>query len=785
MNKNGEKAISVSSLEEDSPLHFSEWLKRRRRELDLTQEQLAQRVSCSVFAIRKIESGERQPSKQLAGLLAQSLEIPSENQATFIKAARGEMSMKRLASLARTPSRDPLPAVNLPKSLTPFIGREPELLALGQMLCDPQCLLLTIVGPGGIGKTRLAIEAANQFKDHFPDGVWFVPLAALNSPALLISAIADAMQFGLQGTAPPQTQLLRYLCQKRSLIVLDNAEHLLEGVDLFTQILNACPQVKLLVTSRERLSLLSEWVFEITGLPVPPDDRVEQFESYSSVALFLQSARRLCPGFRLDETNRSAIADICHLVEGMPLAIELAATWIPTLSLSEIKQEIRRSLDFLSTAMRDLPERHRSMRAVFEHSWRLLNEQAQQALCRLSVFRGGFTREAAEQVAGASLPILMSLLSKSLLLHREDGRYDLHELIRQCTLEKLRDSGYLEETCHKHLDYFVSMFLDAHQGMRSALLANWLKRIEQEHDNIRAALEWAFSPTAPSERVEEGLGLMIDIDRFWAARGHVREGLDWAERGMKASDIAPLHRADALRFSGWLHVCAGEEQAAIAPLQESVMIGRQLNDVICQAKALDTLADVAWLTGDFAKAKAYYAESLELYRKGGDPQGIGLSLASAGRLHVDYGYCQEAELLLAEGLALLQTVSDFRGIAWCFKALGRSALLQGDVTLAAERFRQSLRLNLDLGYMPDLTEGLHELAVVEAIAGDESKATILRAAATALQSKFGFNSSTNTVVYLRAPDAWFQTAPFSEEWKKGEMMSLDEAIAYALEHVAE
>jgi len=200
---------------------------------------------------------------------------------------------------------------------------------------------------------------------------------------------------------------------------------------------------------------------------------------------------------------------------------------------------------------------------------------------------------------------------------------------------------------------------------------------------------------------------------------------------------------------------------------------------------LDTLADAAWLSGDFAEAKAYYAESLELYRTGGDPQSIGLSLASAGRLYVDYGDCQEAESLLAEGLALLQSVSDLRGIAWCFNALGRSALIQGEVNLAAERFRQSLRLNLDLGYMPDLTECLHELAVVEAIAGDEIRATILRAAATALQTRFGFTSSANSVIYPRAPATWLQTAPCSQEWRTGEMMSLDEAVAYALKRKAE
>ena len=290
--------------------------------------------------------------------------------------------MERLASLARTPSRDSQPAVksspipgNLPRALTPFIGREPELSALGQLLRDPQCSLLTIVGPGGIGKTRLAIEAANQSKDLFPDGVWFVPLAALNSPALLVPAIADALNFRFQDPADPQAQLLRYLCEKRALLVLDNAEHLLDGVGLFTEILKACPQVKLLVTSRERLNLLSEWVFEIQGLPVPPSDQVEQFEAYSSVALFLQSARRVQAGFELREEERRWVLKICQIMEGMPLGIELAAAWVGLLSCEEIAKEIERNLDFLTVSMRDLPERHRSLRATLDHSWNLLNAE--------------------------------------------------------------------------------------------------------------------------------------------------------------------------------------------------------------------------------------------------------------------------------------------------------------------------------------------------------------------------------------------------------------------------
>jgi len=787
------------------PFTFGEWLKRYRKEHDLTQAELAERASCTVFTIRKIESGERRPSRQLAGLLAKSLEIPPDDQIIFIKVARGELNIERLrciglvGAVENSIDFNPPPSpINLPFQTTPFIGREAELAALGKMLAEPQCRLLTITGLGGIGKTRLAIELASNQQALFPGGVYYVSLVSLNSPEFIIPAIAEVLKLSFSGAGNPQEQLLKHLAvqaRQALLLVLDNLEHLLvtssiqdendETALLLTKLLVSLPNLKILATSRERSNLREEWIFELHGLPVPTNDPTSRLEDYSAVALFLQCARQLKVDFELVPAERPLLARICQLVEGMPLAIELATAGVGMLSLEEIAEEIASNLDFLTSRMRNIPERHRSLRAVFAHSWNLLSTEERHALCRLAVFRGGFQRQAAEEVAGASLPNLMSLFSKSLLMRRENGRYDLHALIRQCALEKLHDNGYLEETSHRHLAYFVSMVHGAHQGLRSARLADWLRRIEQEHDNIRAALEWSFSPTASSERVEEGLCLLISIDRFWAARGHVREGINWVERGLKAGDIAPLPLAKALRFAGWLHLQGGDDQTAIVLLQESVTIGRQLNDAICQANALDTLADAAWLSGDFAKAKDYYAESLELYRTGGDPQSIGLSLASAGRLYVDYGDCQEAESLLAEGLALLQSVSDLRGIAWCFNALGRSALIQGEVNLAAERFRQSLRLNLDLGYMPDLTECLHELAVVEAIAGDEIRATILRAAATALQTRFGFTSSANSVIYPRAPATWLQTAPCSQEWRTGEMMSLDEAVAYALKRKAE
>jgi len=496
MNASDASTTGFSPDEEDFPPHFSEWLKRRRQQLDLTQEQLAQRASCSVFAIRKIEMGERRPSRQLAELLAKALEITIENQVTFIKVARGEQSAEGLHALI--PGRASLPAagtkpttVHLPRSLTPFIGREPELADLIQLLRDPQCSLITIAGSGGIGKTRLAIEAAQHVQDLFPDGIWFVPLAPLNSPSLIVPTIAEALDFKFSDPTNPQAQLLRYLHLKRALLVLDNAEHLLDGVGLFTEILKHCPQVKLLVTSRERLNLLSEWVFEILGLPVPANEQVEQMEAYSSVALFLQSARRVRAGFELREEERQWVGNICHTMEGTPLGIELSAAWVGLLSCEEIAKEIERNLDFLTVSMRDLPERHRSMRATLDHSWKLLNDEEKLILSRLSVFQGPFRREAAEEICGANFSVLSSLRNKTLLYRTDQDCFNLHELVRQYAERKLaEDPGEQERVKDRHATYYVHCLSEWENALKSPQQLETLYEMAQMINNLRQGWRW-------------------------------------------------------------------------------------------------------------------------------------------------------------------------------------------------------------------------------------------------------------------------------------------------------
>ena len=759
MTKEGEKAISDSSVEDDFPLHFSEWLKRRRLELDLTQEQLAQRASCSVFTIRKIESGERQPSKQLAGLLAQSLEIPTENQASFIKAARGEKSLERLDSLARTPSCDPLPAVNLPNSLTPFIGREQELLALGQMLQDPRCLLLTIVGPGGIGKTRLAIAAANQYKDRFPDGVWFVPLAGLNSPALIVPAIAAAVNFRLLDQANPQAQLLRYLHLKKVLLVLDNVEHLLDGVGVFTEILNTCPQVKLLVTSRGRLNLLSEWVFDVQGLPVPASDQEEQFASYSAVALFVQSARRVRAGFEFHQEDRRCVLKICQLLEGMPLGLELAAAWVEMLSCEEIAIEIEHNIDFLSVSMRDLPERHRSIRAVFDYSWNMLTVDEQQAMCRLSVFRGGFSRQAAEQVAGASLPLLSTLVNRTLLRRVTPGRYELHELVRQYCVTKLAsDPQSYAATQQMHYEYFLALAETANQELKGRDQLEWLRRLEQEHDNLRSALAWALEGDRASAGGDElALRLSGALRWFWRIRGHFYEGRNWLTRSLQQHpEGRTATKAAALLGKSLLSYALGDLPAARLPAEESTAIYRELGDQHGLAEILTVLGFTLIWQGEASLGQARLEEALAICRKAGDRWSEAQALYRLGSSLANQAGDPTGRAMLEESAAILEDLGERYILAGVLTSLGIVDLGSGDHAAAREGFERSLAVAKEVEHPWGVADALTNLGCVYRILGEYSTAQSYLEKALQVYQEYGWSSWEADVMCALAENALSQ-----------------------------
>jgi predicted ATPase/transcriptional regulator with XRE-family HTH domain len=751
VQKTGQKSATIKPLTPiiqpaqrgyamDIGASFGAWLKRRRKALDLTQDALAAQVGCSVATIQKIESDERRPSRQIADLLAQQLAIPPDERATFMKVARGELRVTRLAEAAPTvvatsPVSEPPPVGNLPIPPTPLIGRTAELTALSQLLCDPHCRLITLIGAGGMGKTRLAIEAAAQHAADFSGGAYFVPLASLSSSAFLALAIADALGLKFQGQIEPGAQLFNYLLGRSALLVLDNFEHLLGGADLLADIMQCAPQVKLLVTSRERLNLPGEWVFEIHGLPVPGTEHDDRLTENSAVQLFAQCAARARHDFALGPVEVEAAVRVCQAVEGLPLGIELAASWVRVLSCQEIAREIESNLDFLVTPTRHVPQRHRSLRAVFEHSWNLLPPAERELLRQLAIFSGGFRREAAEYVAGATLPGLLALVDKSLVRRTNTGRYDLHEVVRQYALAHLIDDPACEAAAReRHSEFYLSLVKAHEKAARSAAQAETIRELTDEIDNIRTAWAWAVKRDridvfGPAVRV---LGMLYEL------LGWLREGIEQLELVIRAlqsrspskeqvgvtgqamamqallyfrwgqfdraqtlldESLAllrpigdPALLVDSLVLNGVISHLMGQIDRAQTLTQEGLHCARAAGDAWFTAYALFNLGYVAGLLGRYEEGYQQMLDGLALWRKVGDPRYIALGLNFISPLAVTLGRSAEARAYLQESLQLCAQVNDRWGLGTAYRHLGVVALAQGQVAEAKSCINQSLEI---------------------------------------------------------------------------------------------
>lgn len=629
---------------------------------------------------------------------------------------------------------EPSARIRLPAQPTPLVGREQELISVARCLADPSCRLLTLTGPAGIGKTRLALQAAANQADAFEHGVFFVPVGPVSSPEFLPPTVANALGFTFYGSASPQEQLLDHLRDRELLLVLDGFEHLLGGVAFVAQILEDAPRVRLIVTSRERLNIRGEWLFEVTGLQVPQGEDTAAIEGCSAGRLFFQCARSHDLAFTLSAEDAPHLARLCRLTGGLPLAIELAAAWVRVLSCADVAGGIERNLDFLATSRRDVPPRHRSLLAAFEHSWNLLSEEEQRVFRCLAVFQGGFDREAAVQVAGASLPVLSTLVDKSLILRGSDGRFDLHALLRRYALAKLREADEAEAIRKRHYDWLLTLAEQAEPLLWGAGEVAWLDRLETEQGNLRAALAWSMQRGDPEARMR----LTGALSWFWYVRAHFSEGRRWLDQALaERRGASPLTLARALNPASILAAQQGDYEQAGELSAQALALLRDLDAPRLQGWALTVLGLVALYREDYAAVASFYSEAQDVFQEDGYGVGVASCLLYRGIAASYQGHLAQATELVEASLPGLRQASDTVAIMRALCCLGMVALRQGDWRKADGRFKSSLALAWEKEARDEIAQCLEGLAGTAAASGALEKAANLFAAAKRLREEIG------------------------------------------------
>ncbi len=736
---------------------FGQWVKQRRKALSLTQTELGRLVFCSAVMIKKIEGNQRRPSAQVAKLLARYLKIAPKNCAAFLSLARPDLSAEQIDELLT--AYDPIPSqttslrriTNLPVPMTPLIGRAQEVSAICALLLEPHVRLVTLTGAGGMGKTRLSLQVAREINNHFIDGCWFISLAALEEQDLLIPTIARGLGVKESRHQTFEEALISHLAERDMLIVLDNFEQIIPAARQVAEILSLAPRLKVLVTSRTVLHLSGEHEFVVPPLRfVDPRNAPSGAELADSpaVALFVQKARAVNINFALTPENSPTVAKICARLDGLPLAIELAASRSKFINPAGLLARLEGSapndgpLAVLSDGAQDLPPRQQTMRRAIDWSYQLLNKSEQDLFRWLAVFVGGCTLDAAVAVCGETTsdsllltpPVhathaiadkLASLVAQSMLRQVETPdeapRYVMLESLREYAIERLsaQEKEWTLLRRH-HARYFMALAQAAEPKLQGIEQEIWLDRLEVEHDNLQAALAWSQTS---EEEAEIGLLLAGAAWQFWLVRGYVNEGRVWLLRLLEQAKSAPgLARARALNGAGFLNWAWGDYREANSLLHKSLSVFRELGDQYGMAWALNHLGHVALAQNELTLARRLVQESLASFRELGADWNIAWDLLNLGDIVRALGDEPQAVAHYRESLELFRKVGDYRGTAWTLDHLGRLAYTHQDYKQTMALLTESLGLFRQVGDKRSIAWVLNHLGGVALAQNDFQQA---------------------------------------------------------------
>ena len=684
---------------------------------------------------------------------------------------------------------------NLPLQLTSFVGRRQEISEIGKLLVSTR--LLTLTGPGGVGKTRLGLAVAAAVLDDFEDGVWWVELASLSDPQLVAQEVVLALGLHEEPTRSKIASLSQYLQNKDLLLALDNCEHLIMAcAELVEQLLHICPGLRILTTSREALGIGGETVWQVPPLSLPdlhPLPTLEDLTQSEAGQLFIERAQAVQPTFQMTATIAGAIAQICRQLDGMPLAIELAAARVKVLTVPQIATRLDDCFRLLTGGSRTALPRHQTLQATIDWSYDLLTEPEQRLFRRLAVFAGGFTLEAAEAVVsdevgqdtilpGNVLDLLSLLVDKSLIVvrHGRQARYRMLETIRQYARERLLASGELDPIRRRHLAYYLQLVEGAEAKLRSAEQLIWLNRLEIEHDNLRATLAWSLE----SEATEEGLRLAGALSVFWDRRGYLSEGSEWLERILASAHQDDLILARALIGAGHLAWQQSKHEQALALVEQSLALCRRYGDKQGIAHSLYLLGVIAHWQGDRDRGRSLLEESLSLSREIKDELNMIEVLLFLADIRLRQGDNEQAAALLQEGLTLSQKLGDKWGIAFALSALGEVARRQGDYKQAVIHFQKALTLHGEQNSKVQMPFTLEALAITAAEQGHPERAARLWGAAEALReavhAPLPSSYHPDYAPYLKTARTTLGEETFVAAWSEGRALKLEQAIALAL-----